>query len=107
MTQTAKIPPARIPELILRPFGNDGQYVAKNRVTGTYLKFGEPEYFLLLQLDGLQSGETIRKAYQERFQEELSDEDLDEFVGLVKGRGLLQSTASGKSEGQADGSNVT
>src|SRR5262245_11023075 len=44
--------PARRPELIVRPLGEQGRYVVKDPHKSTYYQLGDEEYFLLTQLDG-------------------------------------------------------
>src|SRR5262245_147220 len=82
-------PPARRPDLVIRPLGDRGRYVVKDPRTGAFFIFGEQEHFLLTQLDGERSGEAIRGAFAERFGEPLSGEDLDGFLKLARGKGLL------------------
>ena len=89
MSATETMLPARLPELVLRSLDNEGRYVAKNPKNGVYLEIGEPEFFLLSQLDGQKSGRTVRRAYQEKFTDVLTREDLNEFIGLVRHQGLL------------------
>ena len=81
--------PSRLPELVLRPAPQQGQYVVKNPRSGTYLELGEAEFFLLSRLDGRHSGEALRIAFEQQFADPLSDEDLQDFVQLAKSQGLL------------------
>ncbi|MCH8149519.1 MAG: PqqD family peptide modification chaperone [Planctomycetes bacterium] len=90
MSQLTTIPPARRPELSLTPLGERGQYVVKDPQTREYYTLGEQECFLLERLDGEQAREAICAAFEERFGEPLSDEELDEFLELARARGLLQ-----------------
>lgn len=83
--------PARWPELILRPIGDHGQYVVKNPRTGSYYQLGEHESFLLERLDGTSTGDSLRAAFEERFGQPLTEDDLQEFLDLVRTRGFLLS----------------
>ena len=89
MSEVATIPPPRRPELILSPLGDKGQYVVKDPRTGKFFNFGEQEHFLLARLDGRQTSEAIRGAFEQRFGEPLSDEDLKGFLALARSRGFL------------------
>lgn len=96
MTTTIDKPlPARRPELIIRPFSVPGEYVVKNPNKGLYLKVGEQEQFLLLQLDGRRSETDVLSAFHDRFHDPLSKEDLNDFLEMASQRGLLN---DGKSQ---------
>src|SRR4051794_40479027 len=82
-------PPARRPDLLLRPLGERGRYVVKDPATGAYFTLGEQEYFLLCQLDGVRDAGGICRAFEERFSEPLSEEDLGQFIELARTRGFL------------------
>src|SRR5262249_22050490 len=83
-------PPARRPDLVIRPLGEHGPYVVKDPGAGAYYHLGEEEHFLLMQLDGARDPDAIRAAFAERFGQSLSDEDLQEFLDMAKERRLLQ-----------------
>src|SRR5260370_36028582 len=85
--------PARRPDLVIRPLGDRGRYVVMDPRTGAFSIFGEQKQFLLLQLDGRRDAETVRTAFEERFGEPLSEEDLGQFLELVRGMSLLQPAA--------------
>jgi hypothetical protein len=51
---------------------------------------GEQEHFLLVQLDGEKDLAAICRAFSERFNESLSDEDLDGFIEMARAKGLLE-----------------
>src|SRR5262245_62058460 len=82
--------PARRPELLIRPFDDRGQHVVKDPQSGAYYQLGEQEHFLLTQLDGERTAEAVCRAYEERFGEPLAASDLDDFIELARGQGLLQ-----------------
>src|SRR5262245_60862301 len=81
--------PACRPDLIIRPLGEGGRYVVKDPRTGAFFTFGEQEAFLLGQLDGERDAEAVCLAFEGRFGEPLSEEDLDGFLELVRARGFL------------------
>ena len=91
--------PARRPELVIRPLGDDGRYVVKDPRTGEFFQLGEAEHFLLTQLDGVQTADAVRAAYAERFGEPLSEDDLDEFVELARSQGFVECPEAGARHG--------
>src|SRR5262245_31586213 len=94
MSANAALPaprcPARRPELVVRPLGEDGRYVVKDPQTGAYYHLGDEEHFLLSQLDGQRDPQAIRDAFEERFGQPLDDEDLNQFLETAREQGLLQ-----------------
>jgi len=70
------------------------EYVVKRRDNRQYFSIGPLEAFLLEQLIERSSPEEIKAAYAERFQDQLSDADLKEFIGAIRPMGLLQPSAS-------------
>src|SRR5687768_13323799 len=87
------IPPALRRELIIRALDAGGQFVVKDTSHSAYFQVGEQEHFLFTQLDGRRSRLEIRTAFERRFQEPLTPDDLDEFLALATRRGLLQHEA--------------
>jgi hypothetical protein len=90
MSPLASVLPTRRPELIIRPLGERGRYVVKDPGNGSYFQLGEQEHFLLLQLSGDRAAGEVCRAFEERFAEPLSAEDLDGF-SLGPTEGLLES----------------
>jgi multidrug resistance efflux pump len=74
----------------MRPLGDGGKYVVKNQSTGEFFSLGEPEHFLLLRLDGRQTVDGICTSFTEHFGRTLSPANLQQFVQLAHGRGLVQ-----------------
>jgi multidrug resistance efflux pump len=105
MPEPATLFPLRRADLVVRPFGADGQSVVKDPRTGDFYHLGEAEHFLLMQLDGRQSAEMVRAAFERRFGEPLSADDLDDFLELARGQRFLQSAtdASRPPEGAPPG----
>src|SRR4051794_31732633 len=93
-----RIPPTRRPDLLLRPFGDDGQHVVKDPRTGSYFNLPAQEAFLLAQLDGTQDVDAICVAFAAKFGEALTAQDLDDFVTVARGQGFLVSEASSKKD---------
>jgi putative peptide zinc metalloprotease protein len=90
MSALAPIPLPRRPELVVRPVGDAGQHVVRDPVTGTSYRLGEQESFLFLRLDGEQSAEDIGRAFEQKFRQPLSAEDLQGFLELAQAQGFLQ-----------------
>ncbi|MFW6124643.1 MAG: PqqD family protein, partial [Pirellulales bacterium] len=90
MPDLAETPPARRADLIIRPIGDAGRYVVKDPSRREYFELGGEEHFLLQQLDGQQSAESICTAFEEHFGGPLSQDDLAEFLALARERGFLQ-----------------
>jgi len=87
---TSIIPPARRPELIVRPLGDAGQFVIKDPQSGGFFNVGQVEAFLLAQLDGVKTVAEVCAAFESQFNEPLSAEELDEFIELAKTQGFLK-----------------
>jgi putative peptide zinc metalloprotease protein len=85
--------PALRPDLVVRPVGDDGQCVVKDPGTGAYFQLGPQEYFLLTLLDGRRDAGAARDAFEGRFGQPLSADELDEFVAGVREQGLLDRPA--------------
>jgi multidrug efflux pump subunit AcrA (membrane-fusion protein) len=83
------IPPPRRPELVMKPLGRAGRHVLKDPLDGACYQFGEEESFLFVHLDGRQSREAIRAAFEAAFGEPLSEEELEDFIALARARGFL------------------
>ena len=90
MPELATPLPCRQAELVSWPAGNNGHFLIRNRKTGETFQLGEPEHFLLEQLDGRHDAEQLYAAFAERFGEALAAEELAEFLELADGRGFLQ-----------------
>src|SRR5262245_38574203 len=89
MSGLATTLPYRWPDLVIRPLGDRGRYVVKDPRTGAFFTFGEQEHFLLMQLDGERDADAVCQAFAEHFGEPLSEADLDQFLDLARGKGLL------------------
>lgn len=94
-TQT-QLPKCR-PDLVIRCTGQ-GEYVVKLPTNGTYFQIGEVEHFLLLQLNGENSPESVCQAFTEHFGDPLSTEELDEFIDQVKPLRLFVSSGAADEE---------
>jgi putative peptide zinc metalloprotease protein len=70
------------------------EYVVKRHDSREYFSVGPQEACLLELLDGRQCVSEIQAAYQKRFQDNLSEADLQEFIGAVWPMGLLVNPTS-------------
>jgi multidrug efflux pump subunit AcrA (membrane-fusion protein) len=68
---------------------DDGSHVVKDPRSGSYFKLPPRESFLLAMLNGAFSAGQIRAAFERKFQEPLSDEDLEQFVSVAEESGFL------------------
>ncbi len=100
MSSALEIPPKRSSDLVLSPKEQDGQQVVKNNRKKTYLRIGPHESFLLHQLDGRQSYGGIIAAFRQEFGEDVSIEEIQQFVELADREGLLGSRQSNSSDQQ-------
>ena len=98
--------PSRRPDLLFRPLGDDGQHVVKDPHTGAYFKLPPEEAFLFLLLDGRHTTAQLRAAFERRFGERLTVEDLDQFLSLARELGFLSEpdldVAPAQPEAEAD-----
>src|SRR5262249_55271566 len=78
------------PDLVARPFGENGSYLVRDRLQGESFQLGPEEHFLLARLDGTRTVEDLCAAFAERFGEPLTEEELQEFLDLARERGLVQ-----------------
>ena len=67
------------------------EYVVKRRDNREYFSIGPQEACLLELLNGHHSFPEVQAAYVSRFQEDLSETDLQQFVDAIRPIGLLQS----------------
>ena len=70
--------------------GGNRVFVVKDSIRGQFFRLREPEYFIAQQLDGATTVEVVRQRVAEKFDAELSDADLGNFVALLKKGGLLE-----------------
>ena len=94
--------PARRPDLIVRPLGDDGHHVVKDPVGGGYFKLPPHESFLFGLLDGVHTSADARSKFERRFGESLDDTDLDQFVSLAREFGFLSEPVRVESGDRAD-----
>ncbi len=92
MPESATLLPTRRPELLIRPLGDNDQFVVKDPGTGGFFHLGAQEHFLLTQLDGRQDAEAVCTAFAERFDQPLSAEELREFVEMLEAQGWLSAS---------------
>ena len=101
MAMTAiSVPFARRSDLLIKPLGDDGQHVVKDPSSGAYFNLPPQETFILLQLDGQKTVGQICTAFEERFGEPITPDDVEQFLGLASAQSFLQPpTAPPQSEG--------
>jgi len=68
--------------------------IIKDPVKKKYFRFEEEEYFVLKQLDGQTSSDEIARRYNKQFYDNLTSEDIDEFIASIKSNDLLQKDLS-------------
>lgn len=91
-TKKKKLPRCR-DDLVIRRMG-EGEFVVKLPADGAYFRIGEVEEFLLSQMTGTASATTVRQAFEKRFGDPLSSDELDEFIAAVKPLGLFEKSNS-------------
>jgi multidrug resistance efflux pump len=90
MSPVASRLPRRHPGLVIRPQGEHGPYVVKEPKSGAYYQLGAEEHFLLTQLDGRHSAETLCAAFGARFGSPLPEPELGEFIEMARAQRLLE-----------------
>lgn len=94
MLGTAALPASlafcRRPELLIGQADREGQCVVTDPAANDSFQMGEQEAFLLSRLDGLNNPAELRAAFAARFSEELSDDELQQFLELVYEQGLTK-----------------
>jgi putative peptide zinc metalloprotease protein len=81
------------PDLIIQPQFYEGMthYVIKDPIALKYFRFKIEEYFLLQQLDGIQTLQDVKKAFERKYRPQtISMEDLTRFVAQLHEAGLAQ-----------------
>lgn len=90
MPASATLLPSRRAELVIKPFGDNGQYVVKDPHTSEFFHIGAEEHFLLMQLDGKKEAGEICAAFTQELGQPLSEEELADFVEMARQQGFLQ-----------------
>jgi multidrug efflux pump subunit AcrA (membrane-fusion protein) len=75
-------------------FENKTYYVIKDPITQRFFRVGEPEYFIIKNLDGRTSREEIIKKLQEKLNVKVSLETLDKFIEKLEKAGFLEGEIS-------------
>jgi putative peptide zinc metalloprotease protein len=81
------------PDLIVQPQFYEGMthYVIKDPIALKYFRFKVEEYFLLQQLDGKNTLQDVKKAFERKYRPQtISIEDLTRFVSQLHEAGLAQ-----------------
>lgn len=85
-TSGTKLPSIR-KDLIVRKVADD-EFVVKTCSRQEYFCIGNEEHFLLTQLQVTQTVDELCNVFEREFGDSLSDEEIDEFLQLVRSRGL-------------------
>jgi len=70
--------------------GEETIYVLKDPASGRFFRFKEIEGFILQQLDGKTSLQTLRERTEQKFEAELPPEILEQFIARMRSQGLLE-----------------
>ena len=64
----------------------DGAVVfnVKDPLTGTYFRLREPEFWLINQLDGETAYDVIARNFRDKFDLDISAENVEQFVGALE-----------------------
>ncbi len=83
-------------DLIVSPSEIDGQtvYNIKDPITNRFFRLRTPEYWLVQQLDGVNSCDTIAQGFHEKFGHRLSPADVESFVGQLEKLFFLENSRS-------------
>lgn len=91
-TSTATLPKLRSDAVVQRL--TDEDFVVKLPAERQYFSVGAGEAFLLKQLDGTATIDSLLAAFEKEFREEISSADIDDFVDIANARKLLESATS-------------
>ncbi len=74
----------------------DGAVVfnVKDPLTGTYFRLREPEFWLINQLDGETAYDVIARNFRDKFDLDISAENVEQFVGALEKLFFLENTRS-------------
>ena len=81
------------PDLIVQPQFYEGMthYVVKDPIGLKYFRFKAEEYFLLQQLDGKQTLQDVKRAFEKKYRPQtISIEDLTRFIAQLHEAGIAQ-----------------
>ncbi|MDA0586368.1 MAG: HlyD family efflux transporter periplasmic adaptor subunit [Planctomycetota bacterium] len=90
---TAVTLPACRDDLVIRKISDD-EVVIKLPSRREYFSVGPVEHFLLKQLDGRTTADDLSALFEKEFAEKLTDRDIDDFLKIVRSRGLLEDNSS-------------
>lgn len=91
MTTAETLIPLRRSDLMARPVNGDSRYRIEDVMRGEAFAIGEQEHFLLTRCDGRTPLAEVCRDYAQRFEQPLSEAELDEFLRMAHGAGLLTS----------------
>lgn len=67
-------------------------FICKDPVKQAYYRYEEEEYFVLSTLDGLKTAADVAREYNEAFEDDLTDRDIQEFISSLKSKDLFERT---------------
>lgn len=91
-TATATLPKLRSDAVVQRL--TDEDFVVKLPTEREYFSIGAGEAFLLKQFDGIATIDSLLEAFEKEFREEISAQDVDDFIEIAKSRKFLESSKS-------------
>lgn len=96
MSIADQYPPALSADVVVSEPDAQGRRVFKNSRKNKYIQTGEQESFLLLMFDNSATYAEIARAYEARFEEPITCEEINEFVDLARSKRLVsRRTSSG------------
>jgi putative peptide zinc metalloprotease protein len=83
-------------DLVASPMDIDGEavVVVKDPITGRFFKLRDPEYWLISQLDGARSPEQVAEQFREKFNLNITADNVRDFIGLLEANFFLEDSRS-------------
>ena len=83
-------------DLISSPAQVEGEtvYNIKDPKTGRYFRLREPEYYLVRQLDGETSYETVAQRFRDKFALNIAEDNVRQFVTALEQLYFLENSRS-------------
>jgi putative peptide zinc metalloprotease protein len=90
-------------DLISSPSQVDGAtvYTVKDPIGGNYFRLREPEHWLIHQFDGDSTPEQIARRFRDKFQLNITAENVAQFVGVMDKLLFLENSRSEQATGRA------
>lgn len=108
MTTTTASQSLRLnPDVIFSASASNGYVTAKDGRKDAYFRLSSEEWFLLNELAAGKDPVEVCGEYRQRFADDLDEQDLEDFLELARGRGLLTKVKPADAEGQEVASETT